>query len=135
LTSELKPLVAITATNPYGLHAGAMVEMDRCSRSGALGRPAAKADKNEDGRAARLGSLNDRWCREAGCLDPAGGKDRNADEAVLIVQVDRQRDVLPVMGEQVAGELGCRGGIVDPPREVQLSVRHRIGAADAGPPA
>ena len=46
---------------------------------GAGSAPAAITDENDAGGPARLGSREDRVCREASCLDPADGEDGRAD--------------------------------------------------------
>ena len=72
---------------------------------GATASVAAIADEDAAARMARLGSCEDRSCRQASVLDPAHGHHRRADQAVPVVQVERQRDVLPMMPQEVAGEL------------------------------
>jgi hypothetical protein len=90
---------------------------------GAGSAPAAGVDEDEASGPARLGSLEDRACREASCLDPADGQDGRADQAMPVVQVERQRDVLTASAEQVSGELRSRGRPVDSAKEVRSSYR------------
>ena len=73
---------------------------------GATAPVAAITDKNASGGVTRLGTGEDRSCREPGVLDPASGDDGCSDQAMPVVQIERQRDVLPVMPEKVGGELG-----------------------------
>jgi hypothetical protein len=59
-------------------------------------------------------------------LDPANGDDGGADQAVLVVQIQRKRDGLTVMSKQVTSDLSCRGRVIDPPRESELCIRNLI---------
>jgi len=97
--------------------------------------PAAVADENAARRPASLGSVEDRTGGESSRLRPANGDDGCADEPVLVVEVERKRDLLPVMAEQITGELsGCRR-TVDPARERQRHLRFgmRRGCTKAHP--
>ncbi|HVB53806.1 MAG TPA: hypothetical protein VNF24_06395 [Candidatus Acidoferrales bacterium] len=64
-------------------------------------------------------------------MDPASGDDGGADQAVLVVQIERKRDGLTVMSKQVTSDL-CSGGsrIIDPPREDELCIRNLIRMHD-----
>jgi len=60
----------------------------------------------EDARVglARLGPEEARASGQASSLYPANSEDGRTDEAVPVVQVQRQHDVLPMVAEQVSGE-------------------------------
>jgi hypothetical protein len=74
---------------------------------GAPGTAAVVANEDAPGPPGRLPSEEDRAAREVSSLDPADCDDGSADQAVPVVQVQRQRDVLTAAAEQVAGELSC----------------------------
>jgi len=109
----------------------------------ALGSVAAVADEDARARLSRLCPEEEGTSRQPGRLDPAHGEDGRTDEAVTVVEVQRHRDVLPMVAEQVSGELGCCPWVIDPSWQVERclwdSVRMCISAparseqgADAG---
>ena len=70
---------------------------------GARSTVAAVADEDAGAGLARLGTEEDRASGQASRLYPANGEDGRTDEAVPVVQVQRHRDVLPMVAEQVSG--------------------------------
>ena len=74
---------------------------------GARSTVATVADEDARAGLARLRSEEDRASGKASRLYPANSEDGRTDEAVPVVQVQRQRDVLPMVAQQVSGELGC----------------------------
>jgi hypothetical protein len=52
--------------------------------------------------------------RQASCLHPASGDDGMPNEAVPVVQVQRQREVLMTAAEEIEGDPRSRGRLVDP---------------------
>ena len=56
--------------------------------------------------------------RQASCLHPASGDDGMANEAMPVVQVQRQREVLMTAAEEIEGDPRSRGRVVDPPGDV-----------------
>jgi len=100
---------------------------------GAESAPAPIADEDAARRPGGRPSGEDRTGRETSCLSPADGNDGRADEPVPIVEVERQRDLLPVMAEKISGELsGCRR-TVDPTGKSQRHLRFgmRCGRSEA----
>jgi hypothetical protein len=65
-------------------------------------------------------------------LDPANGDNGRPDQAVPVVQIERQRDVLTVMSEQVTSDLCCCGRVIDPTREVEPCIGNSIRVSDGG---
>ena len=74
---------------------------------GVRGTVAAVSDEDARAGLARLRPEEDRASGQASSLCPADSEDGRTDEAVPVVQVQRHRDVLPMVAEQVSGELGC----------------------------
>ena len=93
---------------------------------GATAPVAAIPHKNARGGVACLGTGEDRLCREARVFDPASGDDGRSDQAMPGVQIERQRDVLPVMPEKLTGELGSSPRAVYPTRKPDGCVRIRM---------
>ncbi len=96
---------------------------------GAGGSVATVTDQHAAGCPAGLRPEKDRASREASCLDPAGGDYGVADEAMPVVQVEGESDILPTAPEEIEGDLGCRGRVVDPSRDVELTVRDCLRVA------
>jgi hypothetical protein len=71
-------------------------------------------DEDAGARSAGRGSLEDRKSREPGCLDPADSDDSVTGEAMALIEVQDERDVLPPVPEEVASDRGCRDRVVDP---------------------
>lgn len=69
-------------------------------------RSAVTTVANEDAGAgvARLGPEEDRASGQASRFYPANREDGRTNEVVPVVQVQRHRDVLPMVAEQVSGE-------------------------------
>ena len=80
--------------------------------------------RNAGFRPAREGSLEDGACREPGRLDPAGRHDEVAGEAMPVIEVQGERDVLAPVSKQV-GDGRSRDRIVDPAWEFQVRRRRR----------
>ena len=59
------------------------------------------ADEDDAGHPAGPGSYENRTCRVASCLSPADGNDGVFDEAVTVVDVKRERDLLTAMAQHV----------------------------------
>jgi len=57
-------------------------------------------------------------------LDPSDGNDAVPDEAVPVIEVQREGDVLPAVPEQVAGDSGGDDRIVDPRRSDEPRSSH-----------
>ncbi len=64
--------------------------------------------------------------REASRLDRTDGDDGVSDEPMLVVEVERQRDVLSAIAEKSVGELGRRRRIVHPSGESERCFRHAV---------
>ena len=71
---------------------------------GARSAVAAVPDEDAGAGLARLGPEENRASGQASRLYPANSEDGPTDEAVPVVQVQRHRDVLPMVAEQVSGE-------------------------------
>lgn len=84
---------------------------------------------------AGLRPEEDRVGRQASCLHPASGDDGMANEAVPVVQVQRQREVLMTAAEEIEGDPRSRGRVVDPSGDVAqvLGDRFRMARHPAGP--
>lgn len=74
--------------------------------------------------------------RKPSRLDQADGNDGVADDAMPVVEVECQRDVLYAVANKIAGEASCRNRIVDPAREVEARFAHgvRVDSRLAGSP-
>jgi len=68
-------------------------------------------------------------------LSPADGENGGADETVPLVAVERKRDLLAMMAEQITGKLCGSRGAVDPTRKSQRHLRlgMRPGRSQAHP--
>lgn len=60
-------------------------------------------------------------------LDPANGDDGMADEAVAVIEVERQGQVLTPATEQVPGKAGSACRVVDPTRESEPGLGDSVG--------
>src|ERR1019366_10537213 len=78
---------------------------------------------------AGLRPEEDRVGRQASCLHPASGDDGMANEAVPVVQVQRQREVLMTAAEEIEGDPRSRGRVVDPPGDVAQVLGDRFRMA------
>jgi len=69
-------------------------------------------------------------------LDPADGDDGVPDEAVAVVHVEDERDILAVGAEQVPRDPCSRCRVVDPPGQVEPCLRYsvRVERCPAGAP-
>jgi hypothetical protein len=65
-------------------------------------------------RPAHLGSCEDRAGRGPSRLDPADGNDGVADDAMPVVEVERQRDVFRTVAMKIAREASCLERAVNP---------------------
>jgi len=104
-----------------------MARKDACSASvAAVAAVAAVADEDAARRPARLCSEEHRVGGEPSRLDPADGDDSMPDEAVAVVHVEDERDVLTAGAEEVPCDTCSRCRVVDPPGQVEPCLRHSV---------